>query len=319
MPQVLKRRRVSNPGRRKKMTAKQIRFFGTKRQRAALKNASKRKRKNPSLRKVVRKVKRQAVGVLKSHRRRKRVSNIGEILTVSLPGLNPGRKRRKTRKVSKKRSVPNMARKRVRRRKNAGTRVGRSWSIYKSRRRRANPHRRRRRHNPAKVVYRYRRHNAVGRRRHGRRNPGMMSGAFGTVAGIIGGATITSLIVGRLPVALGSGFAGYLSTAVVAMVQGQLIGKVLKNSKFGRDMTIGGFTALALKLVNDFVPGLGLGFGLSGRGMGIITPSSFYVPQVNQPGSMASFVTPAGIPVAAPSNGMGGMGRAMARRVGRMA
>jgi len=169
-------------------------------------------------------------------------------------------------------------------------------------------------------VYRYRRHNAVGRRRVGRRrNPGMMSGAFGTVAGIIGGATVTSLIVGRLPVALGSGFAGYLSTAVVAMVQGQLIGKVLKNSKLGRDMTIGGFTALALRLVNDFVPGLGLGFGLSGRGMGIITPSSFYVPQVNQPGSMASFVTPAGIPVAAPSNGMGTMGRAMARRVGRMA
>jgi len=34
--------------------------------------------------------------------------------------------------------------------------------------------------------------------------------------------------------------------------------------------------------------------------LGLISPSSFYVPQVNRPGSMATFVTPAGIPAAAP-------------------
>ena len=36
-----------------------------------------------------------------------------------------------------------------------------------------------------------------------------------------------------------------------------------------------------------------------GRGLGLIASSNFYVPQVNLPGSMASFVTPAGIPVVA--------------------
>src|SRR5215472_3086607 len=34
--------------------------------------------------------------------------------------------------------------------------------------------------------------------------------------------------------------------------------------------------------------------------LGLISSSSFYVPQVNLTGSMASFVTPAGIPVVAP-------------------
>lgn len=32
------------------------------------------------------------------------------------------------------------------------------------------------------------------------------------------------------------------------------------------------------------------------RGLGLITSSNFYIPQVNLPGSMASFVLPAGIP-----------------------
>ena len=36
-----------------------------------------------------------------------------------------------------------------------------------------------------------------------------------------------------------------------------------------------------------------------GLGLGLITSSNFYVPQVNLPASMASFVTPAGIPVVA--------------------
>jgi hypothetical protein len=35
------------------------------------------------------------------------------------------------------------------------------------------------------------------------------------------------------------------------------------------------------------------------RGLGLITSSNFFVPQVNVPGSMASFVTPAAIPISA--------------------
>jgi hypothetical protein len=37
----------------------------------------------------------------------------------------------------------------------------------------------------------------------------------------------------------------------------------------------------------------------------LISPSNFFVPQVNLPGSMATFVMPAGVPVRAMSGGMG--------------
>ena len=338
MPQVLKRRRVVNPGSRvrhkrrnaghRRMTAKQIKFFGTKRQRAALKA----RRSNPGgVHKIMRRLRKSLgtsskVAAYKSSpklRYKMRSSaarygakehNIGEILTI-LPG-NPGRKR-----STKKRSVSSMARRRTkrrvsnvghrRRRRNYGTVVGRSFSHTRI-------HRRKRR-NPGKVVvyrYRGRRHNP--RRHYGRRrNPGMFGGTFGKVLGVIGGAAVTKVAMGYVPMALSGGFVGYLSTAIVAMLQGKLIGKVTRNAALGNDMTIGGFTYLAIKVLNDFVPSLGIGLsGLGGRGMGILTPSNFYVPQVNMPGSMARFVAPAGIPVAAAATGMRGIGSA--RRVGRV-
>ena len=40
-------------------------------------------------------------------------------------------------------------------------------------------------------------------------------------------------------------------------------------------------------------------------GLGILTSSSFFVPQVNVPGSMATFVTPSMIPVPDGSGGLG--------------
>jgi hypothetical protein len=43
------------------------------------------------------------------------------------------------------------------------------------------------------------------------------------------------------------------------------------------------------------------------KGMGLISSSNFYVPQVNLPGSMASFVRPASISVPLPLAGMKGL------------
>ena len=45
---IVKRRRFVNPGKKRRLTAKQIKFFGTKRQRAALKNRGRKRRKNVS-------------------------------------------------------------------------------------------------------------------------------------------------------------------------------------------------------------------------------------------------------------------------------
>lgn len=330
MPHVMKRRRVVNPGRpKRRMSLLQKLHFGTKRQRAAAR-ASKSTR-NPRHKKSVFSVFKKG-GVSKSsgrpigsyitrpkrRTRAKRLGNIGEIVTV-LPGFNPGTKRSKRKSKLTNKGANVMARHRkTRRAKAVGTRVHRRRRarnpVYKRRIRRGqylyatNP-RRRRRANPGR-----RRYAVAHRRRAHRRNPGMLGGGgtVGKVLGILGGAMVTKVATDMLPTSLGQGYLGYLSTAVVAMLQGKLIGKVTRNASLGQNMTIGGFTYLALKLVSDFMPSLSLPFGLKG-GMGILTPSSFYVPQVNMPGSMASFVTPAGIPV---SSGMKGIN---SRRVGRTA
>jgi hypothetical protein len=89
-------------------------------------------------------------------------------------------------------------------------------------------------------------------------------------------------------------------------------------------MVVGGLTYLALRLIQDFLPNLGGSLGLSG--MGLIAPSSFYVPQVNVRGSMSRFLVPPGVPtVQVVKSGMHGLqvnavggGRMGQRRMGRM-
>ena len=147
-----------------------------------------------------------------------------------------------------------------------------------------------------------------------------MSGTAGRVLGVIGGATLTQLAMGFVPSSLNSGFLGYVSTGVVAMLQGKLVGKVFKNGQLGTDFTTGGLVYLAIKVINDFIPSLGGSLGLSGmgrRGMGLIAPGSFYLPQVNKMGSMGNYVLPSAIPTFAPQAATGtGVGNM--RRGGRL-
>jgi len=301
---VKRKRRLSNPGRRKRMTAKQIRFFGTKRQRAALRSRPKR-RKNASrriARKALARAKRgdrssfpkalyaMAGSVRRRHKRlgiknrgRRRKKNVGSILVASIPGFtgfNPGRKRRKNK---------GMARHRRRRKANAAPRRRRR---HYSRRRRSNPGRRR----STRVVVKYRTRGRQHHRRSGRRrNPGGfgMGGDATAVAGIITGAAVTRIVTGFVPVSLQTGVAGYVVTAIAAVLQGQLVGKALKKPLFGKYMTWGGLTFLGLKVINDFMPSLSgyIPFGLSG--LGLLSPSQgFMLPSVNRMGSMGSFVAP---------------------------
>lgn len=255
---------------------------------------------------------------------RGRRKNVGEILTV-MPA-NPGRRRRRS----------SMYRTHNRRRHNRRRRMG----VAEYNRRYHNPrrhnrrryHNRRRRHNPTIVRYHNaRRHHYMHNRRR-RRNPGFTTGTTGAIVGILGGAAITKIITGFLPTTFTTGFMGMAATGVGAVVAGQIAGRVSKNRQFGNWVMIGGLLIVALELVNQFIPGLQLPFGLTSgtSGLGLISSSNFYVPQVNMPGSMASFVTPAGVTAAIPvvpttATGMHGLGgpqfapglRTM-RRIGRM-
>ena len=154
----------------------------------------------------------------------------------------------------------------------------------------------------------------------------MLTGNVGAIVGVLGGATVTKMLTSFFPANLTAGWAGYVTTGLTAVLVGRSAGALTKNRQFGNWMMIGGLLIVALEAVGQFFPTLKLPFGLSPgtSGMGLISSSNFYVPQVNLPGSMASFVTPAGIPVPVPvAAGMHGLGqqppgfRTM-RRIGRM-
>jgi hypothetical protein len=347
---VLKKRRLVNPGRRRRMTAKQIKFFGTKAQRNALKN----RRRNASTHRR----RYKAAPVYRRHNRRRNQSglmgeaeraihsveqaaeqaigdvthvvgnrgrrrNVGEILTV-IPA-NPGRRRRNK-----------MARRTRNRRRNRGrVRVSNRRTYRRRYATRNRGHRRRTRNRNPRVVVRYRnrRHNAHRNRGHRRRNPNFLTGDAGAVVGLLGGAAVTKIIAGFLPSNLTTGWPGYISTGLVAVIAGQLAGRMTSNSRLGNFVTIGGLLIVGLQMASDLFPQLQLPFTLttptttSGTsGMGLITSSNFFVPQVNLPGSMATFVPPAAIPapVVIPATAMKGLGVATStmnqglRRIGRL-
>ena len=190
---------------------------------------------------------------------------------------------------------------------------------YNARRRRRNPGMRTR--TIVKYRTRARRHH---RNRGRRRNPGMgFGGDVSTVLGVVAGATVNSFAMGFVPAGFATGIPGYIASAVIAVLQGQIVGKALKKPAFGKSMTIGGLTYTAIKVINDFFPTLSLGLS----GLGAIAPTAgFFSPQVNRWGSMGLFQTPGTVLNAVAmagggsKTGMNGLGSTnfSARRVGRI-
>jgi hypothetical protein len=308
MVSVTKRYRKVNPGKRRnkskrKMSPLQKMFFGSKRQRAAVG-----RKKNRAKKRVVRKYKRRV----------KR--NVSSIVTI-WPKGNPGRRKRRTKKYAKRKRTNRgkrivvinkgvkMARKR-RTRRVSHRRKNRSY------RRRRNPvmHRRYHRRKRSNPGYSRRRRGNVSHRRHYRRNPGVLSGTAGRIAGVIGGIAVTKLLLGFVPATFSTGIMGTLASAVIAVAQGKLIGKVAKNASLGNDFMVGGLAYTVANLLNQFFPSVGAYSGISG--MGLIGGSSFYVPQVNQMGNMGLFQVPSAVSMAMPAPQSAGVGRL--RRTGRL-
>lgn len=273
-----KRRKVANPGGRKRVTRKRRAVKATTKRRSAKRTGGYRKRvRNAGVRKT-RTVKRKST----VKRRRKRIANVGQIITFGLAG-NPGVKKRKARKkrgvtsMASRRRRRNPARRRratVRRRRNAG--FMKMFGGGRRRRRRANPGRRRTRRTA---------------NRGRRRNPGMLSGIGSQVGGIIGGAALTKFIVDKLvPVQYATGITGYAVNGLIAYLQGYLVARFVGKPGLGAAMQIGGYTQLALRILNDFAPGLSSYSALGLRGA--LAQSSFYTPQIAKPNSYTQFVTP---------------------------
>ena len=291
MATAVRRHSIVNPAKRRrnkarrKMTAKQIRHFGTKRQRSALK--AKRRHNPRTAANPRRDPKRHRVT---AHRRRTKRSNPGEILSLTLG--NPAKRRKNV-----------AATKRNKRRHHA---------VAPSRR-----HNRRRRHNP--VMRANRRHHT---RRHSiRRNPAGMNvpnlvtdGLF-VIGGLVGSRLLTQMVLGANNV----GVWGYVGNAAAGGLLATALHMVTKNPRVAGGIVTGTAAGIVARLLQDYTPfgqylaqaGVGDYAGGGAHGVGLYLPSNAVSPQryVN-PANSAQVVIPQGwaptTVVAAPQAGVSG-------------
>ena len=271
------RKRKSNA--RRKMTPKQIKFFGSARQRAALKSKRHRARRratNPSRPKV--KVVYRTRKPRKVARKRKRRTN--PALVVTLGSINP---RRRTTKVAKRKT---------RRRRVTNRRRTRRTNVHRAPVRRT---RRRRTRNPKRVyVMNPRRRRNTRRRRHNtrrhysrrRRNPTLFGRTspkdmLTMIGGGLVGVTATKLVAGYASSALSStlssigsgGFISVVVSGVSAFIAGWAAGKV--NKEFGDAVLFGGLMQTGSVAINAFLPS-----SISGQfSLGDLVNGNFVVPQ----------------------------------------
>lgn len=242
---------------RRRMSAKQIKHFGTKAQKAAL------KRKRTVTRKKAKPV--------AKHRKRTKSStrsNPAHLITLGLAGVgNPQRRKKVAKRKKARRSVAKV--KTVRRR--------RRTTVAK---------RHRRRNSTRVVVIQARKKGRMNsRRRRGSRNPMEMFGSRSTkdiakiIAGGLAGVAVTKAAVPMLPASLTSSNAmRTVSSFVVAFAAG-FVGRMV-DKEFGSAVMFGGFMQAASTGLNAFVPSIGRQIGLNGgRGVGDFVPGSFTVPQ----------------------------------------
>lgn len=243
-----KRRVKSNPrGHRRRMTAKQIKFFGTKRQRAALKR--KRRTPRPKLGTALRALKaavianpRRKVAARRRKAPAKRRRQHNPALLVTLGAVNPGGSTmaRKRRKKATRASNPR------RRRRNA-TRV----VVTAPRRNRSYGHRRKRRSNP-------RRHRNPA---FGLRGAGMAKAVVAGLAGVAAAKFIPTLVPGGL---IQGNLMRTVATGASAFVAQMLAKMVTKDPTISDAVLFGGLMQTGSTALNAFLPGIAQSLGLSG-------------------------------------------------------
>lgn len=270
MAQTTRERIIANPGRRK-MTPKQIRFFGSARQRAALKATRKRAKSQPRHRPASRK-------------------NKGEIIGYTYPThrANTGRKGKK-----------NMA-KATRKHKN---KPRRSTAGYRPKKRKNT--------GVARRHHGYGHRGPAHRPKRRRSNPGMGLGnitglamnAVFVIAGAVGSKLLAQMVLG----ANNTGVVGYAGNAVAGGVLWFLAEKVLKNRNAAHGVIAGTAVQIVLRLINDYTP---FGQYIANLGMGDYQAQSFVTPQVLvDPWNSAEIsIPPAYRALAAPPVARGGVG-----------
>ncbi len=271
MATTIRVRRISNPRHRpRKMSAKQIRFFGSKRQKAALRASRHRARSKanpPRRRRVVRVQRRRHAPRAKNSR--KRSSN--PALVVTLGSVANPRKKRRTNTVpatkrNRRRHRANV-RHRPRRRRNgtfAARHRNRSMPMRTNRRRRrynTRHYRVRRRNGPKIIVMKPNR-----RRSYRRRNP-ISTELFGQplfgknsleiVAGAFGGLILAKFIPTLFPASITGGIASssigrVVISGIAAVVGAWAVSKI--SPAAGQGALLGGMVQTLSIGLNIFLP-----------------------------------------------------------------
>ncbi len=278
---VSRRPRSKNPKKRK-MSDKQIRHFGTKAQKAALK----RRRTTRSA----------PARVVKSSRgsSAKRSPNPAWIVTVG-QALNPKDRRRKAMAKPKTKKRRKVAANRPKRR-----RVAKSNPRRRTRRKSYNraPKRRTRRRNSPKVVIRYRTRKRNGKRRTvSHRNPDIFGARLGSkdsikmIGGGIAGVAAAKFLPTLLPANMLAGVANSNlgKTAIslaAALVAGYAASKL--DARFGQGVYFGGIMQAASVGLNAFLPSLYKTLNIGMAGIGDFVPAQFAVPQNPIRGAIAA-------------------------------
>jgi len=234
-----KAKRRRNP--RRKLSAKQIKFFGTKRQRAAL------KRRRPAKRRTARK---------------------NPALLVTLGAVNPQRRRKST-----------MAKRRRKSRNPRRRRTTLAVAPVRRRRRRvvarrSNPIRRRR-----AVSVRRRRRNPMpslgGTKAFSGEGLKMIAGGL---VGVTATKFIANMVPAAVKAPLGT-FGPVVANGIGAFIAGY-IGNRFLGGAFGSGILFGGLMQTGSTLINTVSPGLKFGeYPIGISGLGDLVPGSFTVPQ----------------------------------------
>lgn len=292
MATATRRTAVHNPARKKpkknraKKTEKQIKYFGTKAERAALKRsrAAKWNRPRPKARAKAKARKRTITAKPAAKRTAKR-NTAGSIThyVIGSAHRNPGEGK--------------MATKKTRKRKNTASHRPASRARHAKRRNGS-----RTRHNP-----------------FGGNWGASITTALFVIAGAIGSKLGAQAVLGTS----NTGPMGYAANLAIGGVGAYVIGGPMKNKKGAAEFFSGAVAEVFIRLINDFTPfgsyvsGLGIGdAGVAGLGMGMYKPSNFVTPQhYVDPFNSAMVSIPAGwapttvIQSSAPPNGMNnGMG-----------
>ena len=310
MAATIRVRRISNPRhRRRNLSAKQIKYFGTKRQRAALRANRHRRRTNPPVarRKNSRKRNNPALVVTLGS-----VANPKRRNTVAHTKTNRRRRRANVRHHHRRRNGTFMSR-----RRNTTHRTNRRRRTY------ATHHHRVRRNGPKIIVMK------PNRRYNRRRNP-ISTELFGQplfgrnsieiISGAFGGLILAKFIPTLFPTSITGGIASssigrVVISGISAVVGAWAVSKI--NAPAGQGALLGGMVQTLSIALNAFLPSAYASVSQYST-LGDLTPGSYPLPQnpILAGRTPVATLPPAAAQIAAAANGGGGQVRMPAGQSG---